>query len=444
MLSFIHRIAGYLLAPVCVITWLTCLVRHWRAIRAAEVIIQARRPCAFGTTFNMIELVRRLYPNKRITVLVFREPKNHNPKLGLMYPDEITFVSWPRPCFRTEILGRRVILPSRPIHDAIAVRLSELWFRCFARDDVVILDQAALYQDLPVDAETREALPKDEKTGEGVINSYTIDGVMWRYFASTDAALARLEKTHRERVVRRIEAARGDNSKPVKGWCGMHLKEDETGDTYKDGSPLQDYLPAINEIIAAGYQILLKGDRKMDRDLMATFDGMVVDAQFVGVDEDIFNLFVITDSSIFVGDSGPGTWMAGLMDYPVLALNVFPIGLGFASTWVYYKGCRDDSDEVVPAETVLAQAMAFGTHPEGWKEFPMTEAEITEAVEEFLVRPMPEPDLDGHDEIVGRLPKWTCFRTVGVSRLAPSWVRRNFPDAGVDVSAPLVEARLNQ
>lgn len=429
MLSILHRVARYLLAPLCVMTWLACLLRHWRAIRRADVIVQADRPRAFGATLNAIEIVRRLYPGKNIVILVFREPQNHNPRLGLIFGKEITFVSWPRPCLRLEIFGRRVILPPRPLHDAIACRVSELWFRCFARRDVVLLNQPTLYGSMPKEKWALAELPRDEGSGEAIINGYTIDGLLSRYFNSVSAPPVKLPEPIRGDIARRVTAALGGRPAPRKGWCGMHLKEDETGDAYKDGSPLQDYLPAITKIVEAGYQVLLKGDRRMPRDVIASFEGMVVDGEWLGVDEDLFNLFVITDSTIFVGDSGPGTWMTGAMDYPVLALNVFPIGLGFSVTWVYFKSCYDETGRRVPPDALLSNLNAVGSHPEGWTEKPMTERQITEAVEDFLAQPVPRPGLDDHPEIVELMPKWSCFRMVGVARLAPSWVRANFPES---------------
>ena len=427
MLSIIHRTSGYLLSPIPVLTWLMCLIRHFRAISAADVIVQARRPCAFGTTLNMIEVARRLHPGKRILLFVFREPSNHNPKLGLIFGDLITFVSWPRPCVRFELFGRRIILPPRPLHDAIAYQMSRFWFRRFARQDVIIYDQKALYDALPKESDVLDKFPK-RADGHPEINGYTIDGLLSRFFNNVEAPPLALPHSVRLSIENRIQTVAGPHANPGMGYCGMHLKEDETGDTFKDGSELESYLPAMQKIIASGYRILLKGDRRMPRDILASFNGMVVDRESLSIDEDLFNLFVITESASFVGDSGPGTWMAGAMGIPILALNVFPIGLGFSATWVCYKTCHDDDGRKASARTLFSEIADQGNRPEQWSERPMPEPEITEAVVDFLAEPRPRPGQHEYSELVSLLPEWSCFRVIGMAHLAPSWVRNHYPE----------------
>jgi hypothetical protein len=429
MLSILHTVVGYLLAPFCIVTWLICLVRHRREIVQAEVIVQADRPHAFGTSLNIIEVTRRLHPGKRIVILLFREPNNHNPKLGLIFGPEITFVSWRRPCFAFELFGRQVILPPRTIHDGIAHRMSHWYFRRFCRDDVVLYDQPSLYKCLPADPEGIAALPV-KPNGERDVNAYTIDALLSRYFNKNEAPPYQLPLELEADLDAKVLAASG--VAPRMGWCGMHLKKDEGADTFKDGSPVEAYLPAIRKVIDAGYQILLKGDRRLPKGFQEQCQGMIVDADSLGVDPDIFNLYTITKSDIFIGDSGPGTWMMGSRDIPSLALNVFPIGLGFSIKWVYFKRCIDDAGRPAPIEQLFSEISVFGNRPEGWKEETISEAEITDAVDQFLRQPYPIPSVDDHDEIVSLLPAWSCFRSVGVSRLSPAWVRKYAPQLNAD------------
>ncbi len=427
MLSLTHRALGYLLSPIPVLTWLTCLLRHFRAIRGADVIVQARRPCAFGTTLNMIEVARRLHPGQRILLLVFREPSNHNPKLGLLFGNLITFVSWPRPCVRFELFGKRVILPPRPLHDIIASTMSHWWFRYFARRGVVLYDQTSLYDAMPKEDDVLATFPK-QPDGNPIINGHTINGLLSRFFNNVEAPPIALPRSILESIEARIQTVTGSLPNPAKGYCGMHLKEDETGDTFKDGSNLEAYLPAMRKVAGAGYRILLKGDRRMPRDILASFGGMVVDSQILGVDEDLFNLFVITESSIFIGDSGPGTWMAGAIGIPILALNVFPIGLGFSATWVCFKTCHDGEGRKASAKILFSEIAEMGNRPAHWSERPMQAEEITQAVEDFLSELRPQPGQHEFPELVALLPEWSCFRVIGLAHLSPSWVRNHYPE----------------
>lgn len=432
MLSFTHHYAGYLLSPLCVVTWLACLVRHWRTIREAEIIVQADRPHAFGTTLNMIELARRLHPCKRILVLVFWEPKNHNPKLDLIFGELITFVTWKRPCVRFKLFNRPVIMPPRPLHDGIAHRMSLWWFGRFARHDMVLYDKPSLYRRLPRDEEALRVMPWTAN-GEPEIIGHTANALLSRYFNAVPAPVYALPVEIEAAVDAEVLIATGGTS-PLAGWCGMHLKKDEGDDTFKDGSPIEAYLPAMRKIVDAGYQILLKGDRDLPDAYRKELGGMIVDAKSLKVDPNIFNLYVIVKSTIFIGDSGPGSWMIGGTDVPSLAMNVFPIGLGFSITWVYFKSCFDAADRKASVETLFSEIAELGNRPANWFEKTMTTEEIEETVEEFLRQPVPRTELDDHPEIVSLLPAWSCFRSVGVSRLSPAWVRNNCSE-NIDRSA---------
>ena len=58
---------------------------------------------------------------------------------------------------------------------------------------------------------------------------------------------------------------------------------------HRDGSPIADYVPAIELLVGRGFQVLLAGDQTLERDHMDSFGGMVA---FVGTYEEPVNDFI--------------------------------------------------------------------------------------------------------------------------------------------------------
>ena len=372
--------------------------------------------------FNNLEFARRKYAGKQILYLTFREPQNHNPKLELLFDPNIRLVTWPRPTLRFQMCGRKVILPPRTVHDSIARFLSKIWFRIFARANFIELDERTLGVDLPIDKELLDSMQRVPGTTRPLINGHTIDAPLFIYNQRHPASPLRLPETIRASILERLDSMLGTDMPHPRGRCGFYFKCDESGDAYNNGSPIESYLPAIRFVVEDGYQVLIQGDRRLSPDQMASFKGMVVDDVSLSLDFNLYNLFVATDCTIFIGDSGPGSWIAGTSGIPQLLLNGWIMGLSFGTTWVYFKSSFYSDGTPVPLFTQFRDLPSQGPMPDGIKEVVMTTEEISEAVEKFLANPIPsQPRGQLEHLLVSKLPAWTTFRACGISRLSPAW-----------------------
>jgi putative glycosyltransferase (TIGR04372 family) len=198
---------------------------------------------------------------------------------------------------------------------------------------------------------------------------------------------------------------------------------------HRDGSPIADYVPAIELLVGRGFQVLLAGDQTLERDHMDSFGGMVVDAAKLGVDLDMFRLFAPLESDICVGDAGSGMIFPMIMNLPTLTMNFHPFGYALPGTWVYPKRVHDESGDPVPFRKVL-QEDPFGYYTTGgsrhknWVPEKNTSEDILEAMQCFLEwfdgKAAPERDTG----LEGDIPKLSMYHSFG-ARISPAFLKRH-------------------
>ncbi|PPR59699.1 MAG: hypothetical protein CFH10_01808 [Alphaproteobacteria bacterium MarineAlpha4_Bin2] len=390
----------------------------------ADVILQSRKTHGFGTTFNALEVLRRLHPDKRILYFAFNEKGNHNRKLGMIFGDTVRFFSIQRPeLIFHKFLGKPVIMPPRWLHDRIAVALNRIWIATFAKKTIeTYKDPLALYDHL------YEVLGRKGLLPASVIkqDNWNIDGAIGLLIENYSAEPLCLPDEIRREIYSQIDRQVERTSKTQIRFCGIWFKMDPpTEKLWKNGSSVDHYVAAIELILDAGYVVLWHGDRPLPTELRRRFSGCVFDHCTLNLDKDIFNLFVPTEADIFIGDSGPGTWMAGLMGTATLGLNLYPIGVAIGIDWSYFKNVVDGKGNKVPYDELLPLCPpAYDKAPEDWRSTTMDTKEIREAVEAFLANPRPVGN-DPHAWVLELLPEWSSLRMTRKGRLSPAWIRHN-------------------
>lgn len=390
----------------------------------AEVILQSRKTHSFGTTFQALEVIRRLHKGKRILYFAFYEPNNHNRHLSLIFGDNVRFFSLRRPeLVFHQVFGKPLILPPRKLHDQIATWLNRIWSAVFAREGTIIYDDPltlndALYE-LP---DLKKRLP----SSISVRDSWNSDGVQSVFMSMFDMEALRLPCHVREEIWSKIGVKAAMSAGSIRGYCGFWLKQDPPHEKeWKNGSPVENYELALECLVAAGYVVLWHGDRQLPENYRQKFENRLFDAAELNVEEDIFNLFVPTESDIFIGDSGPGLWMACCNGTPTLGLNLFPIGIAFRINWAYFKHIVDKTGKRVPYDEVLSTCPRDEIDtPDGWQEVTMNAEELCDAVREFIAAPVPAGN-DAYAWVGELLPDWSSFKMSSHVRLSPAWIRHN-------------------
>ncbi len=194
---------------------------------------------------------------------------------------------------------------------------------------------------------------------------------------------------------------------------------------HRDGSFIVDYVPAIELLIRHGFQVLLAGDQRLERDQMDRFGGMVVDAGKLGVDIGTFRLFAPLESDICIGDAGAGLIFPMIMRMPMLTLNFHPFSYALPGTWVYPKTVHDESGSPVPFWKVLEED-PFGYYTPGgskhrdWIPQKNTSEEIFDAVQSFLEWLDDKKATESDVALEGDVPKLSMYHSFG-ARLSPAF-----------------------
>lgn len=285
------------LLPLAAATTIAQLLPHWRALRDAKVVVLPDRKLNFANSLRVPDLARRLYPNSRVTFLTWHEPF-HNPYVRLLWRD------------LDYIRLRRIFAPAREFHDALLSRLVQYFIQYIASSPPLFTNRSALWAQIPY-ATYFELMRPEAPMPRVALSGYLQSRAM--------AQIAKL------------------SLQPYAPICNLYLKR--ATDPRIGGSAFAAYEPAIQRIVAAGYQVLLTGDVQAPTD-----------------DHWLFSAYVATQASIFIGDNGGGVMFAHLNAMPRLVLNVWP-------------------------EFTRWDAKLLLKGPDGT---PNTEAEITAAVEAFL------------------------------------------------------------
>ncbi len=421
--------------PVSILWWLGQLARHVSVIRTAEVVVVDPRMLNFGVSLVGMDLVRRLFPGRRIVYFFSWEPTGTpNRKIGMIWPD-ITVIPLRRASVLFTVLGRPVRLPLPELAVPVLEPLTRLFLKLVTVGGI-IRNHGELFAGIPVPEELRDVIPVDyanhERWGRyaqslwtGVINSHPAPSPVF-------------PEPERTKIHARLKDARGGKEARL---CMMYQRLDPTGKGKdRNGAEMAAYLPAIRMLVDEGYQVMLVGDRTLDDEAFDSFAGMVVDSRRLGVEHQMFLLFAPLEAEICVGDAGAGMALPEICKIPMLVFNAYPIaligGLG-VSAWVFPKRHTDKAT----GEPISIEAI-FRDDPFGYLEPPEnkpflsqphsnTEEEITEAARCFLAELVNPTGDDPGQELVNLLPRESGFRISG-ARLSPAFVQRNRAAQGQD------------
>jgi hypothetical protein len=381
----------------------------------------------------------------------------------MVVPDA-TVIAVPRRRLDVEVLGRKLELPPNDWHDPMSHALTEAWIKRHGKPNAEVLNAFMLWRRLPVSDAAAKCLPRVDDVPVGdrpapyraygkiqsayvpgefhVLNELHMYGAWNTLRARRQVAPLSLPEAEKQAVLAALSDARGGG---VAKLCGFHTRYGGSDDkTHRDGSPVELYIPAIRKLIAAGYQVMIQGDRGFHPRFMDTFDGMVVDAERLGVDRNVFRLFCGCHSNIFVGDWPVAPQFAASNGIPTLVVNAWPVGWGVNGAQVYYRGVRGADGHRWSAERTLRQGplISCNTVPHAFPELfgndetliaeiaecdqiPLDEDEILAAVTAFL------DDVDTaaaettrQKDLARLFPDWSPIAMATDCRLSRAWIDR--------------------
>jgi len=427
MTPFLLRVASFSFLPVAIVWWLGQLIFHLRILRQADVVILEPHVVNYGITIHITDIAEILFPGKAVVSVFVWDPHGTQNKYVSEIWRGITALRIRRPNIYFEVFGRFIRLPEVEVHDWALTPITHLFSRVMLRGREV-LDHQALFSRLPIHREIANWVPMNSSgkiSEEWEFRSLMLS-TLWTYTLKMEGRRKlRLPETCRQVIYQKLEAVRSGRAARL---CMLYIKKEETGSKVRDGSPAEDYLPAMRLLVDKGYQVLVAGDDTFAPADYESFKGMLVDHEMIGVDRHLFFMFAPTECEICIGESGAGLLLPMIMGYPILSINVFPLGICVASTFVYPKRALDASGEEVTFRALLKD-YPWGTWLKG-REFrkgfsvvPNSSEEIADAVKDFLEYVDSPHDEDPGSEISKLIPKEAPFHA-GRARFSPAFVRR--------------------
>ena len=429
------RCVSALFLPVSVLCWLFSLMRNRGIFAQSDVIVMDCHMVNFGTGLIALDVARRILADRKaVFVLVWEPSGTQNPLVEKIFRD-IAVVTIRRVRLTFCFAGKNFSFPDIMFIDKALEHVTKLFFALVVPGKK-FLEYRDVVNSIPIPANLSDVIPpgRNNSLEERIPYEGYIKNCLWAgLLPEGTAPRPKLPEQLRRDIHDRLTSARGGRTMRL---CMMYNRVLE-GNIHREGSFITDYVPAIELLIHHGFQVLLAGDQTLERDQMDRFGGMVVDAEKLGVDLDMFRLFAPLESDICIGDAGAGLILPMIMKMPMLALNFHPFSYALPGTWVYPKRVQDESGNTVPFWKVVKEdSFGYftpgGSKHKGWIPQKNTSEEILEAVQSFLEwldgKKTPERDV----AFEGDLPKLSMYYSFG-ARLSPAF---HIPASFEKISTP--------
>lgn len=416
-LSWIGLGLSHLLLPFFLARIVTSVLTVWRDIAGADVIAFYESG-GFGHQICAPDVLRRLYPNKRILLFFAAVPQSHNwslvrmtpiPKMVLLkFATSLKLgamsinirVPYSIQTWSCQFIGR--VLRNRYPSKLHLTGYREIWRETWRQVSEVL--------DRPI-------------AMEGVSE----DDWLVAYFhlmRLRSAPPVLLDPSIAQAIRRRVAVALGDELERRRGICCLYLRERKgsVATSSRSGSDPDAYLPAIRYLNSRGYQCLITGDRTFAREATIETRGWLIDNGTLDIDPQDYVLFAASEADLFIGESGGGSFLAGINSIPTLLVNNLPIQQTRFRATVVCQIFIDQDGKFIEPENLFADYANVYSLPEGMIRT-NTSDEIFSAVSEFVEgHRANEPFGIPIEGVIGRPGK--LWYADAESRLSPAWLAR--------------------
>lgn len=421
--SFINKVLMSMSMVIAYAHILALLFRHRQDLREVEIVIAPDRFVDFGHAVHMPDTARRQYAGQNILFFNHFEMENQNPLLATIWPD-LKMINVFRPSFRINALGKALEFPP-----------GLAYCRAFNRILVVILRRVfpkvtVLTQDTVYEKMTRPPVfdglqfPKQGQPYLGHDRMNMIAGTLSWIASKQKVSRCSLPSEFANPVSAAISKILEKSSGSNKRLCLFYQRRGPEN-SLRDGSELQEYLPAIEHLIENSYLVLATGDVPIPPEISERLNGMLVDAAILNICRDSFRLYAALECDILVGDCGGGSWLSGVNDIPRLLLNVYPPSVSFHKCWTYPSEVwSTETGERVPFSKVFETMPYRQRIPAGFELHKMGAIEIRNAVSSFLSSDLAMQDCeDPNADLVEMLRPYNNLRLSG-SRFNTAWSKK--------------------
>lgn len=422
------RVASVVILPFSAVVWIMRLIPHIPKMANADEVILMTRPTGFGHSVTGPDAMRRLYRGKRCLFFLASWLYEHNQKVSLLWPDiDIVFI--PRFVAGIPYQNRIVAIPFLRWHDAMAIILTRGMVAVMSRGLAHFQTLYEMYLSVQKLSSNPKYLTEEYKDHADGVEALFQCQILQK---NVPCLPLRLPQRFRDEFNSRLDQAwtAGGYTTPRKTCC-LYVRYEERDSHYvmlRNSSSLENHLPAVRLLNNAGYQVLLTGDFKIEGATKKACAGELVNAEVLGVESDLFQLFAASEADLFIGNHGGGDGVSLVNGIPSLYIDWFPYSQGRRNAWFYHKLARDENGEMIPGKRLITDLIhdtkaSFGTLVNN------TPEEIADAVACFIEDVKTPGAPDPYADVAALIPKDTNFYAIG-ARLSPAWVRRNILSEG--------------
>ncbi|MBF0465650.1 MAG: TIGR04372 family glycosyltransferase [Nitrospirae bacterium] len=297
----------------------------------------------FGHSIIDPEMLRRMYVNMKNTCIVFQTPV-HNPYVGLFWNDVDVFFF--KSYIRVKFLSHESYIELRYGNYKLIVKIIKalLTFYCSARVMNYIDFSRECIKRLTFGTEA-DSFYRKNIVSTGFKSFYLLN-----LMESVPLQNPRLPKNVRENILSHILKYCNLSVRPKLCCIYLRAKGQATNDntsTLRIGAELESFVPAITYLVKEDFVVLVTGDMSISKEYEACFNKKIISAEFLDVCPQLFSLFSHSESDIWIGNLGGGSWMPVLREIPMLVVDMYPYGSGLKDAWILLKPVYDETGNLV-------------------------------------------------------------------------------------------------
>ena len=408
-------IARWLLVPPLLARVVRVLWRARKEIAAADVP-SVYEWGGFGHHVIGPDALRRLFPGKRVVMLCNAWRGVHNWYIPLLWTEPRIYL------LQFGILLGPSLILTVPVRIQVATCIAiGKWLKRRYPNKVVLGSVDEFREEL---WKTARALPGPPIAALPSSDEAEYTKAYFHLMAQCRAPAVKLPASMTSPIRQALATARGDDGRPPM-LCCLYLRKrgspNEIISYVRTGSELSDYVPAIRRLVEAGYQCLLVGDRTLPGEVARSFDGWLVDAATLGQDPGAVALFGASETDIFIGESGGGTFLPGVNAIPTLIVNNIPYyQIRFRAT-TFFKVCTDRSGAVIDLKRMFGE-LSRAHEIENGTIHPDSAEQLELAVSEFLAEHRRGEAYGVAVETIAGAPNDLWYADAQ-ARISPAWLR---------------------
>ncbi len=367
------------------------LLKNIPHIASAHHIV-VMKTLGFGHTLSLPDSLRRLYPGRRLAVIIFQRSR-HNRVVADMFCDvKVIFLP-----FRLKInlpgfeFSRDVDIRVRGCYSKVLI----YGLRRTVKGEVI--NAYELYRRVEEVFNVRPYINEYMRKYGIKINDrpgWTFFPGWFKLIEKVDTPPIKLPPKTCMKIKGRLSEFTGIEYERRRSCC-LYLREKGAGDkswtnSVRNGSGFDKYEPALEYLVGKGYTVLVTGDKKISEEYIDRFKKRVVCSKWVGVNWELFSLFAASESDFWIGNPGGLYTLPIINRTDILGLEFFPYSSAAPNAWVYFKVLAEKGGRVINYNR-LFEEYSFFRDLSGleFKEFDTED--ILSAVKEFCEkRHLPE------------------------------------------------------